>query len=96
MASEGIPQNRHKSEDVVAKPRRTDVLASQGRSVPEAVRSIPVTPFTLLLVQGVWRVACVVTVLMLLWALLASGQILTRKGTSIFARFRLFRGNLTA
>lgn len=39
-------QKRHTPEEIVAKLRQVDVLASQGRSVAEAVRSIGVTQFT--------------------------------------------------
>ena len=45
MEDEAIPQ-KHKPEEIVAKPRQVDVLVSQGQSVAEAVRSIGVTPFT--------------------------------------------------
>ena len=37
---------RHKPEDVVAKLRQVDVLASQGQSVAEAIRAIGVTEVT--------------------------------------------------
>jgi putative transposase len=43
---EGMPQKKHKPEEIVAKLRQVDVLVSQGQSVAEAVRSIGVTPFT--------------------------------------------------
>lgn len=33
-----MSQKRHKSEGIVAKLKQVDVLVSQGRSVPEAVR----------------------------------------------------------
>jgi ACT domain-containing protein len=46
MEDAGIPQKKHKPEDIVAKLRQVDVLVSQGRSVAEAVRSIGVTQFT--------------------------------------------------
>jgi transposase-like protein len=46
MEDEGMGQNRHKPEEIVAKLRQVDVLVSQGRSVAEAVRSIGVTQFT--------------------------------------------------
>ena len=42
----GMPQKKHKPEEIVAKLRQVDVLLSQGRSVGEAVRSIGVTQFT--------------------------------------------------
>src|SRR4028118_1664563 len=46
MEDEGMPQKKHKPEEIVAKLRQVDVLTSQGQSVAEAVRSIGVTPFT--------------------------------------------------
>jgi transposase len=46
MEHEGMPQNKHKPEEIVAKLRQVDVLVSQGQSVAEAVRSISVTQFT--------------------------------------------------
>ena len=36
----GMPQKKHKPEEIVAKLRQVDVLVSQGQSVAEAVRSI--------------------------------------------------------
>lgn len=42
----GMPQKKHKPEDIVTKLRQVDVLLSQGKSVGEAVRLIGVTPFT--------------------------------------------------
>lgn len=42
----GMPQKKHKPEEIVAKLRQVDVLVSQGQSVAEAVRSISVTQFT--------------------------------------------------
>lgn len=39
-------RKRHKPEEIVAKLRQVDVLASQGQSVAEAVRSIGVTEVT--------------------------------------------------
>jgi transposase-like protein len=39
-------RKRHKPEEIVAKLRQVDVLASQGRSVAEAIRSIGVTEVT--------------------------------------------------
>jgi putative transposase len=41
-----MPQRKHKPEEIVAKLRQVDVLASQGRPVAEAIRTIGVTPFT--------------------------------------------------
>ncbi len=38
-----MPQKRHKPEEIVAKLPQVDVVASQGQSVAEAVRSIGVT-----------------------------------------------------
>jgi transposase-like protein len=46
MEDEGMPQKKHKPEEIVAKLRQVDVLVSQGQSVSEAVRSIGVTQFT--------------------------------------------------
>jgi transposase len=46
MEDEGMPQKKHKPEEIVAKFRQVDVLVSQGRAVSEAVRSIGVTQFT--------------------------------------------------
>ncbi len=40
-----MPQKKHKPEEIVAKLRQVDVLASQGQSVAEAVRSIGVMQF---------------------------------------------------
>ena len=42
----GMPQRKHKPEEIVAKLRQVDVLLSQGRPVAEAIRAISVTPFT--------------------------------------------------
>src|SRR4029078_11790111 len=42
----GMPQKKHKAEEIVAKLRQVDVLLSQGRSVGEVVRSIGVTQVT--------------------------------------------------
>ena len=39
-------RKRHKPEEIVAKLRQVDVLASQGQSVAEAIRSIGVTEVT--------------------------------------------------
>ena len=41
-----MPRKRHKPEEIVAKLRQLDVLASQGQSVADAVRSIGVTEVT--------------------------------------------------
>jgi predicted RNase H-like nuclease (RuvC/YqgF family) len=46
MEDQGMPQKKHKPEEIVAKLRQVDVLVSQGQSVAEAVRSIGVTQFT--------------------------------------------------
>jgi hypothetical protein len=40
------PADGHKPEEILAKLRQVDVLASQGQSMAEAVRSIGVTQFT--------------------------------------------------
>jgi putative transposase len=45
MEGEGMPEKRHKPEEIIAKLRQVDVLVSQGRSVAEVVRSIGVTQF---------------------------------------------------
>jgi hypothetical protein len=42
MEDAGMPQKKHKPEEIVAKLRQVDVLVSQGQSVAEAVRSIGV------------------------------------------------------
>ena len=42
----GMPQKKHKPEEIVAKLRQVDVLMSEGGSVTEAVRAISVTPIT--------------------------------------------------
>jgi transposase-like protein len=39
-------RKRHKPEEIVTKLRQVDVLATQGQSVAEAVRSIGVTEVT--------------------------------------------------
>lgn len=39
-------RKRHKPEEIVAKLRQVDVLASRGHSVAEAIRSIGVTEVT--------------------------------------------------
>ena len=41
-----MPRKRHSAEEIVTKLRQVDVLASQGRSVAEAIRSIGVTEVT--------------------------------------------------
>jgi len=41
-----MPRKRHEPEEIVAKLRQVDVLASQGQSVADAVRSIGVTEVT--------------------------------------------------
>ena len=41
-----MPKKRHKPEEIVAKLRRVDVLASQGVPIADAVRSIGVTEVT--------------------------------------------------
>jgi putative transposase len=41
-----MARKRHKPEEIVAKLRQVEVLAAQGRSVAEAVRSIGVTEVT--------------------------------------------------
>ena len=41
-----MPRKRHTPEEIVAKLRQVDVLASQGQSVADAVRSIGVTEVT--------------------------------------------------
>ena len=41
-----MPRKRHKPEEIVAKLRQVDVLAWQGQSVADAVRSIGVTEVT--------------------------------------------------
>src|ERR687893_782647 len=41
-----MPRKRHKPEEIIAKLRQVDVLASQGQSVADAVRSIGVTEVT--------------------------------------------------
>ncbi len=41
-----MPRKRHKPEEIIAKLRQVDVLASQGQAVAEAVRSIGVTEVT--------------------------------------------------
>ncbi len=41
-----MSKKRYSAEEVVAKLRQVEVLASQGRSVADAIRTIGVTPFT--------------------------------------------------
>jgi putative transposase len=41
-----MPKKRHKPEEIVAKLRQVDVLASQGVAIADAVRSIGVTEVT--------------------------------------------------
>ncbi len=41
-----MPRERHKPEEIVAKPRQVDVLVPQGQGVADAVRSIGVTEAT--------------------------------------------------
>jgi transposase-like protein len=41
-----MPRKRHTPEEIVAKLRQVDVLASQGQGVADAVRSIGVTEVT--------------------------------------------------
>ena len=41
-----MARKTYKPEEIVAKLRQVDVLASQGRLVAEAIRTIGVTPFT--------------------------------------------------
>jgi transposase-like protein len=41
-----MPRKRHTPEEIVAKLRQVDVLASQGQTVADAVRSIGVTEVT--------------------------------------------------
>jgi len=46
MEERGMPREKHKAEEIVAKLRQVDVLTAQGRPVAEAVRSIGVTEVT--------------------------------------------------
>jgi hypothetical protein len=46
LEDEGMPQKKHKPEEIAADLRQIDVLVSQGQSVAQAVRSIGVTQFT--------------------------------------------------
>jgi putative transposase len=41
-----MSKKRHTAEEIVAKLRQVDVLAAQGRTVAEAIRSIGVTEVT--------------------------------------------------
>ena len=41
-----MPRKHHKSEEIVAKLRQVDVLASQGQAIADAVRAISVTEVT--------------------------------------------------
>ena len=41
-----MPRKRHKPEEIVAKLRQVDVLASQGQSIADAVRTIGVIVVT--------------------------------------------------
>jgi transposase-like protein len=41
-----MPRKHHKPEEIVAKLRQVDVLASQGQSIADAVRAIGVTEVT--------------------------------------------------
>ena len=41
-----MPRKRHKPEEIVAKLRQVDVLASQGQSIADAVRAIGLTEVT--------------------------------------------------
>ena len=41
-----MARKTYRPEEIVAKLRQVDVLASQGRPVAEAIRTIGVTPFT--------------------------------------------------
>ena len=38
-----MPKKRHKPEEIVAKLRQVDVMASQNQSMPDAIRAIGVT-----------------------------------------------------
>jgi len=46
LEDEGMPQKKHKPEEIVAKLRQVDVLLGQGRQLGEAVKSIGVTDTT--------------------------------------------------
>ncbi len=41
-----MPRKRHKPEEIIAKLRQVDVLASQGPSIADAVRAIGMTEVT--------------------------------------------------
>ena len=41
-----MSRKRHKAEEIVTKLRQVEVLAAQGRTVAEAIRSIDVTEVT--------------------------------------------------
>jgi len=41
-----MPRKHHKREEIVAKLRQVDVLASQGQSIADALRAIGVTEVT--------------------------------------------------
>ena len=41
-----MPRKRHKPEEIIAKLRQVDVLASQGQSIADALRAIGVTEVT--------------------------------------------------
>jgi len=41
-----MPRKRHKLEEIIAKLRQVDVLASQGQSIADALRAIGVTEVT--------------------------------------------------
>ena len=41
-----MPRKHHKPEEIVAKLRQVDVLASQGKSVADSIRAIGVTEVT--------------------------------------------------
>ena len=41
-----MPRKHHKPEEIVAKLRQVDVLATQGQSVADAIRAIGVTEVT--------------------------------------------------
>ena len=46
MEENRMPRKRHKAEEIVTKLRQVEVLAAQGRTVAEAIRSIDVTEVT--------------------------------------------------
>jgi putative transposase len=43
---QNMPRKRHKPEEIIAKLRQVDVLASQGTAIADAVRQIGVTEVT--------------------------------------------------